>query len=170
MGTVSTRMKIFLVYCLLSISFLSHGWCKHYLVRTADANEDDKFAYANEDDNDDYSDVIRKDKKHDKFGLDTKTVDAETLMYTVLTDPVLDVFEKYPENTREQIFKEVNKLIDYARNGEGDDYQGLGIIENIKKMLLGGEQVLGGGSQMLGGGSLIMNAINSFVGFIPNFI
>ena len=91
-------------------------------------------------------------------------------MYTVLTDNVLDVFEKYPEKTRKQVFKEVDKLIDNARNGEGDDYQGLGIISNIKRILFGGEKILGGGSQMLGGGADIMGAINHFVGFIPNFI
>ena len=155
-------MKIFLVVCLLSICFLSHGWGKHYLVRTADANEDD---------NDDHeSGIIRKDKKHDKFGLDTKTVDAETLMYTVLTDRVLDVFEEYPEKTREQIFTEVDKLIDNARYGESDDYQSLGIISNIKKILLGGEQILGGGSLVLAEGENILGAINNFVEFIPNFI
>ena len=155
-------MKIFLVACLLSICFLSHGWGKHYLVRTADANEDD---------NDDHeSGIFRKDKKHDKFGLDMKTVDAETLMYTVLTDPALDEFEKYPEKTREQIFTEVDKLIDNARNGEGDDYQSLGIIENIKRILKGGEKVLGGGSILLNGGEDILGAINHFFGFIPNFI
>ena len=155
-------MKIFLVACLLSICFLSHGWGKHYLVRTADANEDD---------NDDHeSGIIRKDKKHDKFGLDTKTVDAETLMYTVLTDPALDEFEKYPEKTREQIFTEVDKLIDNARYGESDDYQSLGIISNIKKILLGGEQILGGGSLVLAEGENILGAINNFVEFIPNFI
>ena len=132
------------------------------MVRTADANEDD---------NDDHeSGIIRKDKKHDKFGLDTKTVDAETLMYTVLTDRALDVFEKYPEKTREQIFTEVDKLIDNARYGESDDYQSLGIISNIKKILLGGEQILGGGSLVLAEGENILGAINNFVEFIPNFI
>merc|ERR1711875_67238 len=152
---VSTRMKFFLVACLLSICFLSHGWGKHYLVKTADANEDD---------NDDHeSGLFRKDKKHDKFGLDTKTVDAETLMYTVLTDRALDVFEKYPEKTREQIFTEVDKLIDNARYGESDDYQSLGIIENIKRIFKGGEQILAEGENILG-------AINNFVEFIPNFI
>merc|ERR1711970_932151 len=149
--------------CLPSEHLFPLPWVgKHYLVKTADANEDD---------NDDYDlGIIRKDKKHDKFGLDTNTVDAETLMYTVLTDNVLDVFEKYPEKTRRQVFKEVDKLIDNARNGEGDDYQGLGIISNIKRILFGGEKILGGGSQMLGGGADIMGAINHFVGFIPNFI
>ena len=155
-------MKIFLVACLLSICFLSHGWGKHYLVKTADANEDD---------NDDHeSGLFRKDKKHDKFGLDTKTVDAETLMYTVLTDRALDVFEKYPEKTREQIFTEVDKLIDNARNGEGDDYQSLGIISNIKRILIGGEKNHGGGSSVLGGGADILRAINDFVGFIPDWV
>ena len=165
-------MKIFLVACLLSISFLSHGWGKHFLVKTADANEDDD-ADANEDDDADadYSGIIRKDENHDKFGLDTNTVDAETLMYTVLTDRALDIFEKYPEQAREQVFKEIDKLIDYARNGEGvDDYQGLGIISNIKRIFLGGEKILGGGSQMLGGGADIMGAINHFINFIPDFI
>ena len=155
-------MKFFLVACLLSICFLSHGWGKHYLVKTADANEDD---------NDDHeSGLFRKDKKHDKFGLNTKTVDAETLMYTVLTDPALDEFEKYPEKTREQVFTEVDKLIDNARNGEGDDYQSLGIISDIKKILLGGEQILGEGSLVLAEGENILGAINHFVEFIPNFI
>ena len=155
-------MKFFLVACLLSICFLSHGWGKHYLVKTADANEDDN--------DDQESGIFRKDKKHDKFGLDMKTVDAETLMYTVLTDRALDVFEKYPEKTREQVFTEVDKLIDNARNGEGDDYQSLGIIENIKNIFKGGEKVLGGGSILLNGGEDILGAINHFFGFIPDFI
>merc|ERR1711970_439634 len=133
-ATVSTTMKIFIVACLLTISFLSNGWGKHYLVQTGDAKEDGN--------DDDEQGTYLVDKNLDEFDLDINTIDAEKLIYTVLNDKGLDKFEKYPEKTQEQIMAEVDKFIEVAKNGKEDADYNYGIIRNIKKLTGGGEEVL----------------------------
>ena len=87
-------MKIFLAACLLTITFLSHGWGKHYLVETGDANEDDNDAT-------------------DKVKLDITRTDVETMMKSILKS---DRFKSLPAKKQKKIMNRINKIIDGKEN------------------------------------------------------
>ena len=131
-------MKVLLVVCFLTIIFLSQGWGKHYLIKTGGDDHD----YQPDESGLDF------EKEDDQFGLDLKTADAETLIYTAFNDDALDQFEKFPEETKEMIIEDVNKILDNARKGNGGgDYSldWLGpIVKGIGGWFGGGENPITG--------------------------
>merc|ERR1719250_414053 len=131
-------MKVLLVVCFLAIIFLSQGWGKHYLIKT---DGDDHDFQPDES-------GLEFEKEDDQLGLDLKTADAETLIYTAFNDDALDQFEKFPEETKEMIIEDVNKILDNARKGNGDgDYSldWLGpIVQGIGGWFVGGENPISG--------------------------
>ena len=131
-------MKVLLVVCFLTIIFLSQGWGKHYLIKTGGDDHD----YQPDESGLDF------EKEDDQLGLDLKTADAETLIYTAFNDDALDQFEKFPEETKEMIIEDVNKILDNARKGNGGgDYSldWLGpIVQGIGGWFVGGENPISG--------------------------
>ena len=99
-------MKMFLVSCFLTITFLSHGWGKHYLVETHDAK---KYG----------------EDGTDNFGPDITTIDAATLKKILrLKDVELDKFKSLPEKNKKKILNKIHKIImDIFRNGGNIDYR-----------------------------------------------
>ena len=96
-------MTVFLVSCFLTITFLSQGWGKHYLLETRDAKK-------------------YHDDGTDHFGLDITTADAKTLMKTYLKDNELAKFKSWPEKTKKRVINKINKILDNVRNGLDLDY------------------------------------------------
>jgi len=72
----------------------SHGWGKHYLVETGDANEDDNDAT-------------------DKVKLDITRTDVETMMKSILKS---DRFKSLPAKKQKKIMNRINKIIDGKEN------------------------------------------------------
>merc|ERR1711970_408215 len=89
MGII-TRMKFFLAACLLTLTFLSLGWGKHYLVETVDANGAD----------DDANDVVKLDKTR---------ADVETMINSIIKN---DRFKSLPEKTQKKIMNNIKDIID----------------------------------------------------------
>ena len=87
-------MNIFPAVCLLTLTFLSSCWGKHYLIETGDANEDD----------DDATDVVKPDKTR---------ADVETMINSILES---DKFKSLPEKTQKKIMNKINKIIDGKEN------------------------------------------------------
>ena len=96
-------MKVFPVSCFLTITLLSQGWGKHYLVKTGDAKK-------------------YHDDGTDHFGLDITTADAETIIKTYLKDDELARFKSWPEKTKKRVINKINQILDYVRNGVDIDY------------------------------------------------
>merc|ERR1711970_507086 len=92
---VTARMKLLMAVLFLTIAFLSQSWGKHLLVETEDAND----------------------------GLDTNTVDAETLIYTLFKDEELDGFEKLSAKKQKKIIKDINKIIKNVNNKKRHGFQ-----------------------------------------------
>merc|ERR1712002_223743 len=113
---VTARMKILMVVLFLTIAFLSQSWGKHLLVETDDANN----------------------------GLDTNTVDAETLIYTLFKDEELDGFEKLPAKKQKRIIKDINKIIENVGNGGKDMDFNMGVMEEIRGIVGGEKKVVSG--------------------------
>merc|ERR1712055_775812 len=113
---VTARMKLIMAVLFLTMAFLSQSWGKHLLVETEDAND----------------------------GLDTNTVDAETLIYTLFKDEELDGFEKLSAKKQKKIIKDINKIIENVGNGRKDMDFNMGVMEEIEKIVGGEERVIGG--------------------------
>ena len=127
----------------LTMAFLSQSWGKHLLVETEDAND----------------------------GLDTNTVDAETLIYTLFKDEELDGFEKLSAKKQKKIIKDINKIIKNVNIGRNMDFN-MGVMEEIEEIVGGEERVIDGLKSLIklmpGGGkdyhdwSFILNVYRDF--------
>ena len=101
-SSVAKTMKNFLVASFLTIAFIPPSLGKNYLIATDDGDDTDE--------------------------LDLDTVDAEILIHAVLKDEDLDEFENLPEKDQIEIIRDIDKIIENARNGDEDvDY-------NIEKL------------------------------------
>jgi len=108
-------MKLLMAVLFLTIAFLSQSWGKHLLVETEDAND----------------------------GLDTNTMDAETLIYTLFKDEELDGFEKLSAKKQKRIIKDINKIIKNVNIGRNMDFN-MGVMEEIVDIVGGEERVIDG--------------------------
>ena len=97
-------MKVFLVSCFLILTFLSHGWGKHYLVETHDAD-----------------DVNDKDIEYS--GLDLENMDAETLIHRALKGEELERHKNLSKKEKRKAIAELNKFLKIVKiKSEGKDY------------------------------------------------
>ena len=112
---------MFLVNCFLTFSFFSLSLGKHYLVETNDASDGD-----------------------DTDGLDMNKVDAETLIFTLFKDEELDRFKNLPEKNQKKIITDIDKVIEYVRDGNKDFDYYTGVMEEILKLTGRDKMVLNG--------------------------
>ena len=98
-------MKVFLVSCFLTLTLLSHGSGKHYLVETHDADD------VNDNDDIKYS------------GLDLENMDAETLIHRALKGEELERHKNLSKKEKKKAIAELNKFLKIVKiKSEGKDY------------------------------------------------
>merc|ERR1719430_461027 len=141
-------MKVFLVVCLMSITFLSQGWGgKHYLVKTKEKgkyakpeaghdyndyqNDDDDVHYNENDinavDTDTYDDETYDDDTNDDDTYDDDPNEEEFDVESFIDDNLDDEAAKDKLNNmdgeqRQEIYEKIKEAASARGEGENEDY------------------------------------------------
>jgi len=139
MGTVREKMKVFLVVCLMSITFFSQGWGgKHYLVKTKEkekyaapeAGDDYNEEYGDDGDgttddayvdDDTYGDGTHDDDTYDEEN-NGEEIDVESMIIESGNSKLVEAFEDLPEGTKDETIEKVSEAANNLQEGKSEDY------------------------------------------------